>query len=406
MTAPTATVHEIAHATDVRRRLHRIPELAYEEFETAGVIREELRRLGIAYVEGPETAPTATVAVIGDPSKPCVALRADIDALPITEATGVEYASTRPGRMHACGHDGHAANLLCTAAVLKRAAGELGGPAASGGLPVCVKLIFQPAEEGGGGAGRLVEAGVLEAGRYGPRVSAVFGLHGYPGLPVGVVSTRPGPLMASTDTLRVTVRGSGCHGAFPHLGRDPIVAAAECVTSLQGFVSREMDPTDAAVVTVGKFHAGTATNVIPDTAVFEGTVRTLTDATRAKARAAILRRVSGIASAHGCSAEIDYEEGYPATINDAASAELVAKVAREELGAGGYVPCGAPVMGGEDFAYYLRKVPGAFFFVGVRPEGRETYPPLHSDRFDFNDSVIGTTTRMFVAIVRAWAKGT
>lgn len=392
-----ATPEEIARATDVRRRLHRIPELAYEEFETAGVIREELKRLGIAYVEGPESAPTATVAVIGDASRPCVALRADIDALPITEATGVAYASTRPGKMHACGHDGHAANLLCTASVLKREAAGLG---------VCVKLIFQPAEEGGGGAGRLVEAGVLEAGRYGPKVSAVFGLHGYPGLPVGVVSTRPGPLMASTDTLRVTVRGSGCHGAFPHLGRDPIVAAAECVTSLQGFVSREMDPTDAAVVTVGKFHAGTATNVIPDTAVFEGTVRTLTDATRAKAKAAILRRVAGIASAHGCAAEIDYEEGYPATINDPACADLVAAVAREELGAMRFVPCAAPVMGGEDFAYYLREVPGAFFFVGVRPEGMETYAPLHSDRFDFNDAVIGTTTRMFVAIVRAWAKAT
>lgn len=393
----TASNDELAHATKLRRELHRIPELGYQEFQTAALIRDELRRLRIDYVAGPADAPTATIAIIGDPSKPCVALRADIDALPIEEQSEVSHKSSHPGRMHACGHDGHTANLLATASVLRNAATTLN---------ICVKLIFQPAEEGGGGAGRLVRAGVLgENSTFGPKVSRIFGLHGYPGLPVGVVSTKPGPLMASTDSLHVTIRGAGCHGAFPHLGRDPIVAAAELVVSLQSFVSREMDPVEPAVVTVGVFNAGTASNIIPDTAHLQATVRTLTDASRSHARAALIRRTKAIAEANGCSAEIDYLEGYPATINDPASAELVATVAREHLGAARYVPCAAPVMGGEDFAYYLQRTPGAFFFVGLRPPEVDTYPPLHSDRFDFVDTMLATGTTMFAELVRAFAAG-
>lgn len=393
---------DLEHYTGLRRALHRIPELGYEEFKTAELIRTELRRLDVPFVTGPAEgppellAPTATVAWIGDDRLPCVALRADIDALPITEQTGAPYSSTHEGRMHACGHDGHTANLLATASVLRRMSAELG---------VCVKLIWQPAEEGGGGADRLVRAGVLDGtGKLGPKVSAIFGLHADPWSPVGTVCTRPGPMLAATDTIRITVRGRGCHGAFPHFGRDPIVAASEIVTSLQSIVSREFDPVEPAVVTIGKFHAGTATNVIPDVAVIEGTVRTLRPETRDSIRRAIERRCTGIAMACDCAAEVVYQHGYPPTVNDPAMADLVARVTRERLGATRFIPAQSPVMGGEDFAYYLEKAPGAFFFVGVMPPGMTTYPPLHSDRFDFNDQTIRVGVEMFISLVRAWAQ--
>src|SRR5258706_8309966 len=210
---------QLGGCTQLRHRLHQIPELGYEEFKTAALIREELDRLKIPYYAGVEGAPTATVALIGDPGKPCIALRADIDALPITEQTSLPYASTHEGRMHACGHDGHSATLVGAAGLLKSIARE---------LPVCVKFIWQPAEEGGGGAKRLVDAGVLD-GRLGPKVHVIFGLHGWPGIKVGSVATKPGVLLAATDCFAATFRGRGCHGAYPHLGLDPIVTAAEAV---------------------------------------------------------------------------------------------------------------------------------------------------------------------------------
>jgi amidohydrolase len=375
-------------AIDLRHRLHQIPELGYAEHKTAELVRAELTRLGIEFVAGVPDAPTATVAWIGDPSKPCVALRADIDALPITENTGLPYASTHAGVMHACGHDGHTATLLATAAVLKATAGE---------LPNCVKLMFQPAEEGGGGGRRLVQGGVLD-GRLGPRVSAVFGLHGWPGLPVGTVATKPGVLLAATDVFVATFVGRGCHGAYPHLGRDPIVTAAEAVLNLQQFVSREYDPTDPAVVTVGKFHAGTATNVIPDEAVIEGTARTLSAEGRRSARTAIERRCAGIAAANDCGLRFDWYDGYPPTVNDPAMADRVAAVAKATLGVDRFVPIGHPSMGGEDFAYYLEQVPGCFFLLGMDPPHATGSPPLHSDRYDFADDAIGVGARMFLAL--------
>ena len=354
----------LPRAVELRHELHRIPELAYEEFETAKIIRAELGRLGIKYLTDIPDAPTATVGIIGDTSKPCVALRADIDALPIIEATGLAYASTKPGTMHACGHDGHIANLLASAAILK---------ANEALLPVCVKLIFQPAEEGGAGAQRLVLAGVLD-GRLGPRVSAIYGLHGWPGLPIGAVSTRPGPLLAATDTFKVTFRGKGCHGAFPHMGRDPIVCAAEAILSLQQWVSRELDPTEPGLITVGVVHAGTAVNIIPDDAHIEGTIRTLSPAVRKAARAAVERRCGGVAAAGDCKAIIELREGYPATVNDPAATEFVIATARETLGNDRFLPAARPVMGGEDFAYYAEHVPACFFMVGVVPRGKKRLP--------------------------------
>jgi amidohydrolase len=376
-------------AIDLRHRLHRIPELMYAEHQTAAMIRRELDELGLAHIDGVADAPTATIATIGDTSKPCVALRADIDALPIHERTGLPYASTHAGKMHACGHDGHIATLMGTAAVLKSMEKD---------LPVCVKLLWQPAEEGGGGALRLVKAGVLD-GRLGPKVSAIFGLHGWPGLPVGTVATKPGALLAATDNFSATFIGRGCHGAFPHLGIDPIVPAAEAVLNLQQLVSRDLDPTEPAALTVGIFRAGVAVNVIPDEATIEGTARTLSTAARATMRQNIERRCAGIAAAGGCELKFSWREGYPATINDPAMADYVAKTARELLGPERFVPVGRPSMGGEDFAYYLENVPGCFFLVGVMPAGRGEYPSLHSDRFDFTDETLEVGMRMFLRLV-------
>lgn len=377
---------------DLRHRLHQIPELGYEEVKTAAAIRGELERLGLAYVAGVEGTPTATVAWIGDTSKPCVALRADIDALPITERTGLPYASTHPGRMHACGHDGHTAGLVGVAGLFK-ALGDR--------LPVCVKLIWQPAEEGGGGAERLVQAGVLD-GRLGPKVSAVFGWHGWPALKVGSVATKAGALMAATDNFHVTLRGKGCHGAFPHLGRDPIAAACEAVVSLQQVVSRDMDPTEPAVVTVGQIQGGTAVNIIPDTASFRGTARTLSGEVRTRVQDVIRRRCEGTAAAHGCQMEFEWFEGYPPTINDPAMADYVGRIARSALGESCFIPVARPSMGGEDFAYYLEQVPGCFFLVGVEPVDRQGYPPLHSDRYDFTDEALRVGMRMVVELAMGY----
>lgn len=385
---------DLDHYRQLRQRLHAIPEIGYEEHETAAVVREELRRLGVVFVAGVEGAPTATVALIGDASKPCLALRADIDALPIVERTALPYASRNEGRMHACGHDGHTATLLATAAVLQSIRDE---------LPVCVKLLFQPAEEGGGGGRRLTEAGVLD-GRIGPKVSAIFGLHGWPGLPVGTVATRPGAILAATDTFMVTFVGRGGHGAFPHWCRDPVTAAAEAVLNLQQVASRDCDPTDPVVVTVGMIQAGTATNVIPDEAVIFGTARTLSPETRRLVRESIARRCDAIARSCDCQARVEYEEGYPATINDPEMAKAVADVARGRLGESRFLLADRPAMGGEDFAYYLEKVPGCFFMVGLIPDGRDEYPPLHSDRFDFNDDAIETGVLMFVELVRRFSR--
>jgi amidohydrolase len=385
-----AVISDQARRTiDVRHRLHRIPELMYKEHLTAALIRSELDLLGISHVDGVPDAPTATIAMIGDETKPCVALRADIDALPIEEKTGLEYSSTHPGRMHACGHDGHSATLLGTAAVLKKISAD---------LPVCVKLLWQPAEEGGAGAARLVRAGVLD-GRLGPKVSGVFGLHGWPGLPVGTVATKSGPLLAATDNFHAVFVGRGCHGAFPHLGIDPIVPAAEAVLNLQQVVTRDLDPTEPAVVTIGIFRAGAATNIIPDTATIEGTARTLSEAARKLVHQRIESRCAAIAESGKCELRFTWIDGYPPTVNDPMMADYVAKIARQEIGAESFIPVGRPSMGGEDFAYYLEKIPGCFFLVGVQPGGRDSYPSLHSDHYDFTDDALAVGMRMFVKLV-------
>jgi amidohydrolase len=388
MTLNAAVQQLLPQMIDLRHRLHRIPELAYEEHETAAMIRAELDRLGLAHVDGAPGAPTATIVLLGNSDKPCVALRADIDALPIEEKTGLPYASVHRGRMHACGHDGHSSVLMGAAAALKALADD---------LPVCVKLIWQPAEETGGGAERLVRAGVLD-GRMGPKVSAIFGLHGWPGLPVGMVAAKPGALLAATDNFKATFVGRGCHGAFPHLGIDPIVPAAEAVLNLQQLISRDLDPVEPAALTIGILRAGTAVNVIPDQAEIEGTVRTISPAARQRVSQRIEQRCAAIAAAGGCQLQFQWFAGYPATVNDPAMTDFVAAVARRSLGPDRYVPVGSPALGGEDFAYYLEKIPGCFFLIGVQPPGLASCPSLHSDQFDFSDDALAVGMQMFISL--------
>lgn len=382
----------LQQATRLRRELHRIPELGFEEVQTAELIRAELRRLGIDHTAGPQSAPTATIAVLGDTAKPCVMLRADIDALPIPEASGVAWASTREGLMHACGHDGHTANLLGVAACLLEEAAA---------LPVCVKLVFQPAEEGGAGGEKLVQAGILDdTPRFGPKVAAAFGLHGWPLYPLGTICSKPGPLLAATDNFHLTFRGRGGHAAMPHNTDDPLAAAASAVVNLQQFVSRELDPTEPAVLSVTQFHAGTTHNIIMEEAWFEGTVRTLSPEARIQAREAMERRACGIAEGARCDLEFRWEPGYPPTVNDPDMADYVARVARAVVGPDRYIPLARPTMGGEDFSYYLEKVPGCFFFLGLCPAGRECYPALHTDCFDFVDEAMATGIRMMCELAR------
>lgn len=377
-----------------RRKLHQTPEVMFEEHQTAALIRGQLDKLGVAYFPAPNGAPTATVACIGDPHLPCIALRADIDALPITEATGAAYASPISGRMHACGHDGHTAALLGAAAVFKKIEGS---------LDVCVKLIFQPAEEGGGGAERLVRAGVMD-GRLGPKPIAVFALHGWPGMPVGKITTRPGPLMASTDNFAATFIGKGTHGAFPHLGRDPIVAACDAVLSLQQVVSRDTNPVEGVVVTVGRINGGTAVNVIPPTATIEGTARTLTHQTRKAVQEKIRRRLMGVAATHDVQLQFVWSEGYPPTVNTPEMADYVREVVNATFGADVFVPAAAPSMGGEDFAYYLEQVPGCFTLVGLCPEGVSDCPGLHNPSFDFNDDALPMAIQLLVSLATQWTQ--
>jgi amidohydrolase len=381
----------VERATALRRRLHQVPELCFEEHETAALIRDELAQLRVPFIAGVPGAPTATIATIGDTARPCIALRADIDALPIQEQNQVPYRSRHAGRMHACGHDGHTAILLGSAGLLKEGEADLG---------VCVKLIFQPAEESGGGAKRLVEAEVLD-GRLGPKVTQIFALHGWPSLPLGTLATCAGPILASTDNFCITFTGRGCHGGFPHTGCDPIVAAAEAVLSLQQVVSRELDPTESAVVTVGKFTAGSAANVIPATAVLEGTVRALRPAPRAQLRQAVERRCAGVAAAAGCEVQVSWCEGYPPVVNDEAAAHRVASAAKEALGEHGFRWVPRPSMAGEDFAYYLEHVPGCFALLGLRPVESAATAELHSSCFDFNDEAIPVALRFFSRLIHS-----
>ena len=353
-----------------RRELHRMPELNFDLYRTSAFVAAKLGEFGCdEVVTG--MAKTGIVAIIRGRNGPgpTVGLRADMDALPIVEASGVAHASETPGVMHACGHDGHTAMLLGAAKYLAETRNFAGS----------VALIFQPAEEGGGGGNIMVQEGMME--RFG--IDKVFGMHNMPGLPVGQFAIRPGPIMAATAEFTITVKGKGGHAAMPHRTIDPIVIASQLVGAFQTIVSRTTDPIESLVVTVTKFHAGDAYNIIPGEAEIAGTVRTLKKEVAAIARERIHAICAGIGAAHGAEIAVDYDANYPVTFNHADETVIAADVAAAVAGDGRVNRAMPPVMGGEDFSYMLEARPGAFIFVGNGDTAN-----LHHPAYDFNDEAL------------------
>lgn len=365
-----------------RRELHAHPELAFAEHETAARVAGWLRDFGLDPAVG--LAGTGVVATIdGRRPGPAIALRADLDALPMTEESGVPHASKTPGRMHACGHDGHIAMLLGAAKHLA-ASRDFGGR---------VHVVFQPAEEGGAGGEVMVREGLFEKFP----AEQVFGLHNWPALPAGVFGVRAGPIMAATDTFTITVEGRGGHAAMPHQTLDPIVGGAQVVLALQSLVSRRLDPASMAVISVTVFEAGSAYNVIPARAVLRGTVRTVDPSVRDAIEAQMKRLVVGICDGLGLAGAIDYVRGYPATINSAAEAEIAAAAAARVVGAERVMRELPPSMGGEDFAYMLGARPGCYVWMGT---GRgERTRGLHHPQFDFDDESLVVGASYWVRLV-------
>ncbi len=350
-----------------RTAIHQEPELSGEETKTREKIVAALNELGIPYRTFHDFP--GVIGLVGeDRAGPVVALRADMDALPLTEATGAAFKSRFPGRMHACGHDVHMACVLGAAAVLSRQPRLAGGP---------VKLLFQPAEEEGnrGGALPLIERGCLEK----PHVDYVVGQHVLPGLPLGQIGWRTGAFMAAADHFRIAVLGRGGHAATPHQGPDAVLIASEIVTGLQALVSRVRNPLDPVVVTVGSIHGGTRNNILPDEVVLEGTVRTLRPATRDLIESTLKRRVASIAASLGARVRIQYHRGYPALINPPDATRRAVAGLTEEFGRNRVLEMEHPIMGAEDFARYLERVPGTFWRLGVGVEERPE--SLHSATF-------------------------
>ena len=362
---------ELARLTALRHDLHAHPELAFEEHRTSDVAANWLEAAGIEVHRG--LAGTGMVGVVrAGTSERAIGLRADMDALPILEQNTFPHHSRHSGKMHACGHDGHTAMLLAAAEHLAQTRHFDG----------TVYFIFQPAEEGEGGARAMIEEGLFE--RF--PMQAVFGMHNWPGLPVGQFAVHTGPVMASTDQFDIVMRGHGAHAAMPHQGFDPVLAGAALVQAAQSIISRNTSPTDSAVVSITRFHAGEAYNVIPPEAHLGGTVRAFTPDMQDRIEAALARLATGIAAAHGMQAELRYRRGYPATINSATEAETCRDVASGLVGSENVLTQLPPSMGAEDFAFMLREKPGCYVWIGNGPgEGGCT---LHNPRYDFNDAVL------------------
>ena len=385
-------VEEASRAVSVRRELHTHPEICYEEVRTAGRIRAELDAAGIGHVDG-LAGGTGTIAFLPGEARSAVGLRADIDGLPIVEETGAAWCSTTPGRMHACGHDGHTAILIGAARVLKRLSAE--AP-----LPNPVRFLFQPAEEGGAGGRRRVEDGALDARPEGPTVRRIYGLHNFPGVELGVLSTRRGALFASSDRFDIVVEGQAAHAAWPHHARDPIVAASAIVLALQSIVAREIDPVDAGVVSTTMFHAGTAMNQIGSSAHLQGTTRALLESTRTHLETRLAEVASDVARAHRCTARTRYFRGYPVTRNDDASVAEFERIVREEIPSQRLEHMQTPVMGGEDFAFYAERIPACFYILGME-DGRWRSAHLHQPTYDFNDAALPHGIEAMVTIALA-----
>jgi hippurate hydrolase len=364
-----------------RHDFHMHPELQYDVHRTAAAVAEKLKSFGCDEV-ATGIGRTGVVGVIRGRKQggKTLGLRADMDALPIEEATGLPYASRTPGKMHACGHDGHTSMLLGAARHLCETRNFAGSAI----------VIFQPAEEGGAGAKAMIDDGLLD--RY--RIDEVFGLHNYPGMPVGSFAIRPGPLMAAADRFWIDVEGVGGHAARPHKSIDTILAASSIVTSLQQIVSRNVDPLDNAVVSVTLFQAGFTDNVIPQTALLRGTCRSLTPAVRDMLERRVTEVAQGAAALHGATANVRYQRDYPVVVNDARAAQFASSVAAEVAGDAHVDSNVLPVMGGEDFSFMLQERPGAFIFMGNGDSAN-----LHHPAYDFNDKAIPFGSSYWVRLV-------
>lgn len=365
----------------LRRDIHAHPELGFEEVRTSAIVADELRKLDYDVCTG--IAQTGVVGILrtGRPGR-TVLLRADMDALPIEEQSGVPFASVATGKMHACGHDAHVAILLGAARLVRQRRDECCG---------MVVFCFQPAEEGKGGGRAMVEQGVLED----PHVDAVYGLHVWSRLTPGVVAVRGGPIMASSDSIEITIRGKGGHGAAPHETVDAIVTSAHFITAVQSVVSRTIDPLQPAVITIGSIHSGTTHNVIPDEARLLGTVRAFDSGVRDEMPARIEGVLRGCCGAAGASYDFRYERRYPVTVNDAAESQYVRELAARTLGASNSIDL-TPIMGAEDFSFMLEQRPGCFFFLGAGP-GPEA-EPHHSARFKIDEAALENGVKMMTAL--------
>lgn len=384
------TVREkLDEAVSFRRLCHQFPERTWEEKETSQRILNVLSKIPHLHIQGTIGTYGVVATLEGQSKGPVIGLRADMDALPINEQGDMSYKSCKPGTMHACGHDGHMANLYGTALVLS----ELKDL-----IPGTVKFIFQPAEEGGAGARVMCEEGALEN----PNVDVMFGLHGWPEAPCGEIWLKPGPLLAANTNVSITIEGTGCHSAMPHLGTDQVLIAARLIDHLQSISSRSVAPSDPIALTFTKVTAGEATNVIPKTVKIEGTLRTVTEKVTEKALTEIERMVKGLCAAHGVEGSVLFKKVYPPTINHSEPTEFLHGVAKDLFGTDKVKQIEHPSMGSEDFSFYLQKVPGSFFFLGLddgRPGG---YPSLHHPSFDFNDKALTTSMELFTSLALSY----
>ncbi|HEY9627730.1 MAG TPA: M20 family metallopeptidase [Coleofasciculaceae cyanobacterium] len=371
-----------------RRLLHQRPELGFRETLTAEMITRLLTEWGIEHQTG--VAQTGTVAILrGSLQKgtgPVLGIRADMDALPIQEENLVSYRSQHDGIMHACGHDGHVAIALGTAYYLSRHPDQFSGT---------VKIIFQPAEEGPGGAKPMIESGALKN----PDVDAIIGLHLWNNLPLGTVGVRDGAMMAAVELFDCTIRGKGGHGAMPHQTVDPIVVSAQIVSALQAIVARNVDPLKSAVVTVGSLHAGHAHNVIPSMAQMQGTVRYFDPAFEGFFQQRLEQVIAGICQSYGATYELSYQSLYPPVINDRTMTNLVRSIAEAVVETPMSVVPECQTMGGEDMSFFLKEVPGCYFFLGSANDGKDLAYPHHHPRFDFDETALGLGVEIFVRCV-------